>query len=195
MKNMNHKEIVQQIAGLNWSKANPGDIILLSHTTAKEFATSLRFGISLYPNDERLKEMASGELETDNMSFEDYNKKGDHWEFLDHFVTKYNITPTKSALLDAMRRYVTEVEALSESDRAMTVFSREEELALIFEKIVTAHDWDALGLGFYKYYLKQHILFDSGENGHAWLTQHFPMHESTLINFYTIRLNLYGALF
>ena len=192
---MNHKEIVQQIANLDWAKAAPGDIILLSHCTAKEFASSLRFGVSLYPSDERLKEMADGELKTDNMSFEDYDKKGDHWEFLDHFITKYNITPSKTALPKAMSDYVSAVEGFSDSDRAMTVFSREEELTLIFEKIVAAHDWDALGLGFYKYYLKQHILFDSGDHGHAWLTKHFPMHQPTLAKFYTIRLNLYSVLF
>ena len=83
---MNYKDIVQQIANLNWAKASAGDIILLSHCTAKEFASSLRFGLKLYPEDEHLKEMASGELKTDNMAFEDYRKKGDHWEFLDHFI-------------------------------------------------------------------------------------------------------------
>jgi hypothetical protein len=77
----------------------------------------------------------------------------------------------------------------------MTVFSREEELTLIFEKIVAAHDWDTLGFGFYKYYLKQHILFDSGDSGHAHLTKHFPMHEPTLEKFYKARLDLYTSLF
>lgn len=192
---MEYKKLVKQIANLNWSKANPGDIVLLSLCTAKEFASSLRFGFELYPNDERFKEMASGELKTDNMTFEDYTQKGDHWEFLEYFVRKNKIIPTQSAILDAMKKYVSVVEGFSDSDRAMTVFSREEELTLIFEKIVGAHDWDALGLGFYKYYLKQHILFDSGDNGHAHLTRHFPMHESILELFYKARLSLYSSLF
>ena len=129
------------------------------------------------------------------MIFNDYTKKGDHWEFLDHFIAKYKITPTKTALPKAMADYVNAVEKFSDSDRAMTVFSREEELTLIFEKITVAHDWDALGLGFYKYYLKQHIFFDSGTHGHAWLTKHFPAHEPTLEKFYIIRLGLYSSLF
>ena len=192
---MNYKDIVQQIANLDWAKASAGDIILLSHCTAKEFASSLRLGLKLYPNDDRLQEMARGELKTDNMALEDYTKKGDHWEFLEHFINKYKITPSKSALPEAMEKYVRAVEEFSDTDRAMTVFSREEELALIFEKIVAAHDWEALGFGFYKYYLKQHILFDSGDSGHAHLTKHFPMHLQTLEKFYTIRLNIYSSLF
>ena len=192
---MNHKEIVQQIANLDWSKATPSDIILLSHCTAKEFASSLRLGLKLYPNDEHLKEMANGELQTDNMSFDDYVKTGDHWEFLNHFISKHHITPTKTSISDSMIGYVNEIEKLSDSERAMTVFSREEELTLIFNKIIPAHDWVAIGFGFYKYYLEQHILFDSGDHGHAWLTKHFPMHEPTLTNFYNIRLKLYQSLF
>lgn len=139
--------------------------------------------------------MASGELQTDNMALEDYSKKGDHWEFLEHFIAKYKIMPVRSSITDAMKEYVHLVEELADADRAMTVFSREEELALIFEKIIAAHDWDALGFGFYKYYLKQHILFDSGEKGHAYLTKHFPMNEPTLEKFYTMRLQLYSSLF
>lgn len=192
---MRHKELVQQIANLPWEEAVPGDIILLSHCTAKEFASSLRLGIEIYPKDERLQEMASGELQTDNMTLEDYTKQGDHWEFLDHFIKKYDIQPNNPALLGGMQEYISAVEGFSDSDRAMTVFSREEELALIFDKIVAAHDWVTLGFGFYKYYLKQHILFDSGDNGHAHLTKHFPMHEATLERFYTIRLHLYSSLF
>lgn len=191
---MNHKIIVQQIANLDWAKASPTDIILLSLCTAKEFAASLRLAVSLYPNDERLKEMVSGELETDNMPFEDYTKKGDHWEFLDHFIKKHGITSTSPKLQSAMDEYVRGVEAFSDTERAMTIFSREEELTGIFEKIVAAHDWDALGLGFYAYYLRQHIFFDSGDKGHAWLTKHFPMHEPTLVEFYKIRLSLYASL-
>jgi hypothetical protein len=122
---MNYKDIVHQIANLDWAKAVPGDIVLLSRCTAKEFAASLRLGLRLFPDDERLKEMAGGELKTDNMVFEDYIK----------------ITPISPRLKKAMAEYVTEVETLSDSDRAMTVFSREEELALIFEKIVVSQDW------------------------------------------------------
>ena len=192
---MTHKELVQEIAALPWETATPDDIILLSLCTAREFSESLRLAKKVYPNDERLDEMMAGELKTDNMAFEDYTALGDHWEFLAHFVDKYHLVPSSPLIEEAMGRYLTYVRSLSDADRAMTIFSREEELTLIFEKIVAAHDWDAFGRTFYKYYLAQHILFDSGDNGHAWLTKHFPVHEPTLEAFYKERLALYRVLF
>jgi len=192
---MNHKDIVKEIAALDWASADPRDIIILSHCTAQEFSQSLRLTKKVYPDDKRLEEMMAGELQTDNMAYEDYTKKGDHWEFLDHFVRKLGLVSQTPELKKAMERYLLAVASLSEAERAMTIFSREEELAGIFEKILVAHDWEALGYGFYKYYLSQHILFDSGDNGHAWLTKHFPVHEPVLEKFYKDRLTLYRSLF
>ena len=160
-----------------------------------EFADSLRQAEKLYPNDERLKEMINGELKTDNMVWEDYSDRGDHWQFLDHFIKKLHLEPSKKKMVSTMKEYPKAVERLSDSERAMTVFSREEELTLIFYKIVEAHDWDGLGLGFYRHYLESHIAFDSGVKGHHYLTQHFPLHEEVLEKFYRIRLDLYASLF
>ncbi len=160
-----------------------------------EFAASLRHAKELYKDDLRLKDMMDGELETDNMAYEDYRGPGDHWQFLDHFIKKLRIAPSNEGVNVAIKDYVAAVEELSPEDRAMTVFSREEELALIFEKIVSSNDWDAIGYGFYRHYLESHILFDSGDGGHHHLTQHFRLHESVLDKFYQIRLKLYMALF
>jgi len=192
---MPYKQLVQQIINLPWGKASPANLILLSRGTAMEFAASLRHAEVLYPHDSRLKEMISGELKTANMIYEDYVGPGDHWEFLDHFIKKLNITPSSEKIALAIQDYTDAVEELLPEERAMTVFSREEELTYVFRKIVKAHDWDALRYGFYCHYLESHILFDSGDGGHHHLTQHFPLHESVLEKFYQIRLNLYAGLF
>ncbi|KND46826.1 MAG: hypothetical protein AB199_00095 [Parcubacteria bacterium C7867-004] len=159
-----------------------------------EFASSLRLAGDVYPDDPLLQEMSEGELKTDNIVFESYHQIGDHWEFLDHFIQKLNIQPSLEAVSLAIRDYTDSVEEFPSLERAMTVFSREEELTLIFRRIVKAHDWDALGYGFYRYYLESHILFDSGNGGHHHLTKHFPLHPAVLERFYTIRLALYQAL-
>jgi hypothetical protein len=192
---MAYKDLIQQIANLDWASVDPGDIVLLSRCTAIEFADSLRRALVLYPTDTRLLEMAAGELATDNMVFEDYAAKGDHWEFLDFFIKKYNITPLNTRILQVCDEYTQGVESLSDGDRAMTVFSREEELTAIFHKILAAFDWQHSDMAFYKYYLERHIMFDSGDTGHAYLTSHFPLHENVLVHFYTSRLNLYQCLF
>jgi hypothetical protein len=195
-RHMSYKDLVQRIADLDWAAAVPSDVVLLSRCTALEFAESLRLADKLYPNDERLKEMMEGELKTSNMVFEDYREKGDHWEFLDYFVKKKDLHPSRVGIETAMAEYTRElVDHFSETERAMTVFSREKELTSIFQKIVEAHDWDGIGFGFYKHYLESHISFDSGEGGHHYLTKHFPLHESVLERFYQARLKLYQALF
>jgi hypothetical protein len=137
---MGYKDIVLEITRLPWQDALPQEIILVSHCTAKEFATSLRLAQKLYPDDDRVREMIDGELETDNMVFEDYQKRGDHWEFLDHFIAKHSIASDRTALKNAIEVYTSAVDGLSDIHRAMTIFSREEELTLIFQRLVTAHD-------------------------------------------------------
>jgi hypothetical protein len=193
---MSYKDVVQRIVDLDWALAIPEDIILLSRCTAIEFADSLRLAAKLYPNDERLKEMIDGELKTDNMAFADYKQKGDHWEFLDYFIQKLDVRPSKPVIEEVMKNYAKALTVhFSETERAMTVFSREEELTPIFRRVADAHDWNGMGFGFYKYYLESHIRFDSGKNGHHHLTKHFPLHEDVLERFYQTRLKLYQALF
>ena len=192
---MAYKELIQEIADLPWKTANPADLIFLSRGTALEFAASLREAVKLHPEDLRLKEMAEGELSTVNMTYEDYVGPGDHWEFLDHFIRKAAITPSSAEVSASVLEYAAAVEEMSTEDRAMTVFSREEELTFIFRRIIDAFDWDALGYGFYRYYLESHVLFDSGDGGHHHLTRHFPLHADVLDRFYRIRLKLYQLLF
>lgn len=71
----------------------------------------------------------------------------------------------------------------------MTVFSREQELPNIFERILNSHDWK--GLEFYKYYLEHHIQIDSQEGGHSDLTSHFELDEGVLEKFYKARYEFY----
>lgn len=192
---MSYKEIIQEIINLPWERAKPEDIIFLSRCTAVEFAESLRLAKKLYSDDERLKLMMEGELETDNMSYGDYSTSGDHWEFLDYFVKKFGLEYSSSKVKDAADEYTRNLQTMSDEDRVMTVFSREEELTNIFRKIIDSHDWEGLGYGFYKHYLESHIIFDSGEEGHHYLTKHFPLHDEVLNKFYEVRLKLYKSLF
>lgn len=162
-----------------------------------EFAESLRCAITAYPQNQNLDEMAGGELKTNNLSFEDYSTYGDHWEFLNHFCAKHgiNVVSVGDKCFFAQKDYQRAVRSLGDNKvRAMTIFSREQELPDIFHKIVDAHDWDALGLGFFKYYLDRHIAIDSADGGHGDLTKDFEMDEDILLKFYQIRLNLYRSL-
>jgi hypothetical protein len=192
-----YKKLVTEIRELPWGQYDPKAIIYLSLCSAVEFAESLRLALIAYPQNQNLGEMANGELKTNNLSYDDYATYGDHSEFLAHFCKKHNITDNSigDKCFFAKKDYSRAVRNLGDNKvRAMTIFSREQELPDIFHKIVKAHDWDALGLGFFKYYLERHIAIDSEDGGHGDLTKSFQIDEEMLFKFYTIRLNLYKSL-
>lgn len=190
-----YKEVVKEIKELNWealSSKELQELMYLSHVSAVEFAEALRIALQLHPDDPQLREMADGELETDNMPYGDYTEPGDHAAYLEHFLATYNITPSPY-LQAAGDAYLAATRQLSDEVRAMSIFSREEELHGIFGRILEATDWSAPGLEEYKNYLEQHIEFDSQEGGHDDLTKQFPV-DDRVKPFYEARREMYRAI-
>lgn len=193
-----YKKIVEEIKNLEWEKLSAKelqDLMYLSYVAAIEFAEAVRITLKLYPDNEKIKEMASGELNTNNLKVDEkieYDKVGDHWEFLKHFIDEYGIKPSEEVRQHA-ERYLEACRNLSEHTRAMSIFSREQELHTIFEEIIKAKDWTAVGLKEYRYYLNTHIDLDTGEGGHGELTEEMPIDDSVK-EFYEARLTLYRAI-
>ncbi len=190
-----YKEVVEKIRNLNWKNLNGVELqqlMRLSYVSAREFAEALRIAVQLYPDNQNLKALAEDELQATNLSFDGYNKPGDHADFLGHFLEKNdlkgddNLTRYGDAYRQACR-------PLEDRIRAMTVFSREEELPGIFERILEARDWSAKGLPAFRYYLTSHIALDRGKSGHAKLTREFPVDDS-IRPFYKARLEMYRAI-
>lgn len=192
-ENVQYKSVVEKIKNLNWENLPPEDLqklMYLSYASAREFAESLRIARDLYPDNENLKDMAEGELQTSNLSFEDYNQAGDHADFLEFFLKKHNLLEVTPEIKTATEEYVNVCQSLDPKVRAMTIFSREEELSEIFERILQAKDWTAPGLPPFQYYLKQHIALDAGDGGHADLVKEFPV-DDQVKSFYEARLQMY----
>ncbi len=188
-----YKEIVKEILDLNWDSLDEEDlqkVMILSGYSALEFADSLRLTLKLYPKNESLKEMASEELKVSNLSFGDYNKRGDHSEFLWHFINKYILTKKFPNLKIAGENYMARVEELSPEVRVMSIVSREKELPGIFTRVLTAEKWAIEGLPEFKYYLERHIFLDSHEGGHADMLNNFKV-DNKVSDFYKIRLEMY----
>ncbi len=191
-----YKKVIEEIKKLNWKFFRPKEIIYLSLISAKEFADSLRVSLLLYPEHQNLHTLAQGEIETDNLDYEGYQCVGDHWEFLHHFCRKIQMTDSTSPkpLFLAGRNYLKYMKTLEPKHRAMTIFSREQELSGIFQKILDSHNWEQLGLGFFKYYLERHIELDSTEGGHGDLLEDLALDDNVLLEFYIQRLKLYKSL-
>lgn len=192
---MNFKRIVLQIRDLPWQTLDGKELqrlMFISHVYAVEFAEALRIALREYPDNADLLQMARGELDTTNLRFGDYHQAGDHAHFLEHFLARHGIGGD-DLLHRHAREYLLACRGLSAPVRAMSVFSREEELSGIFREILLAPDWTAAGLDAFRFYLSQHILFDATDGGHHDLTKAFGV-DDRLVPFYTARLNTYRSI-
>lgn len=189
---VNHQTSIAAINAIEWHLHMPESIIYTSFVMAREFAESLRAVMrtpSLAPS---FAEMAKEELDTDNLQFEDYMKRGDHYEFLWYFISE----GVSMALADTMDsdRYRQDIRRMSVEDRAMSIVSRKRELSDTFAKILAAHDWEALGFGFYAYYLKRLMELHAAESGCAHLLKNFPRNNAVLDTFWALHLEIYREL-
>ena len=192
---MVYRDVVQSILSLPWESADPGDVIAVSHAIAKEFAAGLRRSIAMHPADSCLQEVAAGELKTNNLNYEGYAHAGDHWEFLDFFIKKVSMVPSKPVVTRAITKSLSDMNSFSVDETVMLIASREKESKKIYTRILQSQSWAALGFGFYEYYLQRHISLDSEEGGHADLLANFPIDDTVLTRGYTARLELYSSLF
>ncbi len=192
---MKYKEVVAEIRDLNWKSLKEPQLQTLmhiSHGAAVEFAEALRVGLQVYKADENLQEMARGELKTDNLTYNDYNSRGDHSEFLAHFITKSNLEPS-TEVRTAIEQYLAACRALPTEIRAKSVFSREEELSGIFNAIIENEHWTTEALQAFRFYLQRHIELDSKDGGHADLVSGYQIDDAVL-PFYEARLDLYRVI-
>ena len=192
---MSYKKIVDQIKQLNWQKLTVQELqqlMFISYASAIEFAQALRIARDLYPEDDQLRRMSEGELDTNNLHYEDYSQSGDHSDFLKHFISKNSIRPN-NRVRSAINAYHETCAAFDNTTRAMSIFSRERELPDIFERILEANDWSAPGLPAFRYYLRTHIALDGGDGGHQDLTKEFSVDDSVK-PFYAARLMMYQSI-
>ncbi|MBP6256966.1 hypothetical protein KA405_04635 [Patescibacteria group bacterium] len=194
-----YKKSIQKINAINWSEISPEKIISVSLFFAKEFASTVRSCIPLYGINDSFQQFIVGEIDTDNLQYEDYNETADHWEFLDYFMQKYSLIED----VDSWERfsYTSYVNVIYPSMQLLTLVSREKDLQGIFQNLLVAHDWNRLGFGFYKYFLERHLELDGNEGGHEDL-----MHElidiekldknqiDCLDAFWKLRLDVYDSL-
>ncbi|MSR71625.1 MAG: DUF3050 domain-containing protein [Candidatus Taylorbacteria bacterium] len=193
---MNFENLVENIKRLAWEKLSGQElqtVMILSAYAAREFAESLRIALGLYPTSHVLREMASEELQTSNLRFEDYAREGDHGDLLWYFIGKYKLTEGNREAVAVGEKYFETIRQLSPEIRAMSIFSRERELPGIFTRILEAKDWSQVGLSAFQYYIEEHIRLDSKDGGHADMLADFTVTDE-VTPFYRARLDLYRCL-
>lgn len=192
-----YKKVVRQIRALPFERINEDELQLvwyLSWVAAVEFGEALRLSSKLYPEHPGLASMVMGELDTANLALLEFTEPADHHAFLAHFLRKHGVMERMEQKYGAYAaRYLAACRQLPAETRAMTVFSREEELAGIFARFLDADGWDAEGLYAFKHYLTTHIVLDSSEGGHHDLISDFPV-DDRVLPFYQARLETFKLL-
>ena len=191
---MNYRDIIKSYSSLPWKESIPEDLILTSMVNAKEFSESLRITLELYPDEISIHRVATEELKTTNLSFKEFIRHADHSEFLAYFCKKHALTPSSRNIEIALDQYIFTMQSMTPTERAMTIFSREQEAEGIFTEFLNAHDWRAIGYDFYDHFIRKHLAFDAGESGHGELMKHLPRDEKVLKHFYGARLELYKVI-
>ena len=110
------------------------------------------------------------------------------------FVNKFGLLETTSSkVLESGETYLSVIRKLPKEVRAMSIFSREQELPGVFERVLKAKNWDKAGLKEFRYYLKKHILLDTEEGGHAALVDDFLV-DNRMEKFYRMRIKMYQSI-
>jgi hypothetical protein len=185
------ESVFQAIRSLAWERMNPHHIVWVTCQMGQEYAESVRIAEKLYSNDPVVLHFVSEELETDNLSYGEYVQRGDHWKFLEYFLTRGESFVTPEELQRVVVAANARIGLFSPRERAMTVFLREQQGSREKHRILAAHDWDGLGLGYFRYYLERHIELDSQEGGHGSLAERFVIDPVVAQRFYEIRFSIY----
>jgi hypothetical protein len=142
-----------------------------------QFRENLQIACRLYPNDCKLKALDEVECHTDNLSpwpgVAEVGERLDHDEFIRRALS---LQPMGRAdhLRQAGASYLKTIRAVDEVARAKSIASYEDGgLSKVFTAILRAPCWDGDALCAFRFFLQQHIKFDSAsDGGHGALSRH-----------------------
>ena len=197
-----YKPEVKAINDFSWRKCNPYAIAFLNFVTELEYAYSLKCAQLVYSPSISLTNLVDSKLDTDNISFESYNKKGDHYEFLEYFIREHSedFRRIPKKVRKAGERYVqTITRGFTVEECALTVISREIELPGLFKRILESHEWwNMFGLEFYEHYLESEIALHNTPGRMENLVKNWGHQinkgQNILERFYKLRLQMYQSL-
>ncbi len=181
-------DVIDQICGLRWEKLHADEVMQVAkayYYFSVQFRENLQIACRLYPADEKLQELSAGECDTDNLSpFPGIAAAGerlDHDEFMRRLLVLQKIDQ-EERLTIVGQAYLDEVRRVDEPARATSIASYEDQgLSRVFEAMLRAPDWRGAGAGAFKFFLEEHIRFDSDDdNGHGALSRHLQPDDKIL---------------
>ncbi len=198
-----YKSVIDDICNLHWDRLSRDSLINAAwayYYFSIQFRENLEIALSLYPDDERLKELDRGERNTDNLSpwpgVAGPGEKMHHEEFMRRTLMLTPIAAARRRSLEVLgQSYLAKVRSMDKMTRAISLASYEDGgLEAVFKSILKAPHWGCDLLGAFRHFLEGHIQLDSDpEAGHGALCRHLIPDDRVLPLWAEFRQILAGA--
>lgn len=179
------QNVTDEICGFDWQHIAPKELIDVAwsfYFFSTQFRECLELAGSMFPDDEKLRELDQGERNTDNLSpwvgVAAAGEKMNHDEFMRRTLQLSAVDADRRERLEAIgASYLTKVRSVDDMTKVLSVASYEDGgVELIFKSMLTAPDWGDPLLQAFKHFITRHIALDSdsgSEHGHGELCRHF----------------------
>ena len=184
------EQAVASIVNFGWRNLSEAEMISATwayYFFSVQFRENLELATEFFPEDNNLRKLLGEESDTDNLS--PYPGIAVPRERLDHdaFMRRaLDLAPVTAAQRhdyeQAGARYLARVRDIEPITRALSISSYEDGgLEQLFIAMLTAPDHDHPTLRAFRYFMVQHIAFDSDpEQGHGQLSRQLPPSEDVV---------------
>jgi hypothetical protein len=182
------ESVIEEICHVPWEKISNHEVLKIARVYyyfSIQFRENLAIACQLFPRDEKLKNLYREECDTDNLSpfpgITEVGEKVNHDEFIKRLLQIQPIQQ-QSVLEQAGMAYLLQVRQIEPSIRARSIASYEDGgLNSIFSAILRAPAWQGAGQQAFRFFLEEHIKFDSdGDGGHGALSRHLGRDDDIL---------------
>lgn len=181
-----YQSVIDSIDQMNWEGLTSNDIMRVAkayYYFSVQFRENLETACALYPSD-KLLDLWYDECATPNLSpwpmVAERDERMDHDEFMRRLLQLHAIG-SDEALTRAGEAYLTKVRKIDDRVRAASIASYEDGgLYTVFTAMLRCRNWEGRGQRAFRFFLRAHVGFDSGEGGHGSLCNHLAVDDSIL---------------
>jgi len=181
LKDNAHERVVAEICDLPWKTLSEEDMVTVAwgyYYFSIQFRENLELACEFYPEDPDLARLKREECDTDNLSpfpgVAAPAEKMNHDEFMRRLLPLSPIDDATRARFEAMgAAYLKDMREIDGLARALSISSYEDGgLSAVFTAILTAPAYDNPALAAFRFFLSEHIRFDSDpDEGHGKLAR------------------------
>jgi hypothetical protein len=183
-----YEDVIDAICAMAWDRLGNDEVLQVAkayYYFSIQFRENLDIACALRPGDPKLASLREGECDTDNLSpwpgIAATGEKMHHDEFMRRLLSLQTVRDAE--YLEALgTSYLNRVRSIGDLPRACSIASYEDGgLSRVFTAMLRAPHWYGAGQRAFRYFLEQHIRFDTDDaGGHGSLSRHLTPDESIM---------------